>query len=592
MWPLRWLRNLARWLLCSLELAPAVALVAAILVDEGPTGEPRASSHFFPVVLWLYDDFAWTCARNSVLFALVVATSSLVLGVGLRCALDRVWPRGRRLLGAMALAVVAIAPAFLAFGLKGWLLERANWPPRLDGGSAAPPGVSLEDWSGILLWLTWIYSAVLPGGALVAIVCAPSFRRLDPARADAARLAGASWLRRARDVSWPIVRPAAARAAGIVFLVAMVEPGAALVLSLRRTLAFQIVEAATGPSPFPRTAVWSLMAGALGFCGWLVFRCWGRASSLAELSGAASARELDRSERRAAPVLSFVAALYLALWGIMVCVPLAGLLRLLSGSGDSVEPGDGTLVSSVLGVAAPLGDRALFRVLLDSAVFALAVAGGLLVVAWAVGLNSRVRTTTRWPVLFRRIPPLPPLVLGTGVLALAWLVAVASRFLLDRGGNRAAVLAGDLAGAIDPHQQPWILMACAVGLVMLPRFLRSDLARRGAGSGNQPEDACYAAAVHAGAPRWRAATLCRPGFLTRLAGRFLILWVIAATNLTPAVLFSTDEGTLGPAFLALAGGDGSARTLAAALAIVAVLGNLAAFAMACAMGAIPSERDL
>ena len=88
---------MARWLLCSLGFAPAVALVAAILVDEGPTGEPRASSHFFPVVLWLYDDFAWTCARNSVIFALVVSLGSLVLGVGLRCALDRVWPRGQRL---------------------------------------------------------------------------------------------------------------------------------------------------------------------------------------------------------------------------------------------------------------------------------------------------------------------------------------------------------------------------------------------------------------------------------------------------------------------------------------------------------------
>ena len=72
----------------ALELSracAAFALVAAILVDEGPTGEPRASSHFFPVVLFLFDDFAWTCARNSVIFALVVAASSLVLGVGLRC---------------------------------------------------------------------------------------------------------------------------------------------------------------------------------------------------------------------------------------------------------------------------------------------------------------------------------------------------------------------------------------------------------------------------------------------------------------------------------------------------------------------------
>ena len=40
-------------------------LLVAILVDEGPSGEARASSHFFPLVLWLFDDFAWTCAARA-----------------------------------------------------------------------------------------------------------------------------------------------------------------------------------------------------------------------------------------------------------------------------------------------------------------------------------------------------------------------------------------------------------------------------------------------------------------------------------------------------------------------------------------------
>ena len=54
---------------------------------------------------------------------------------------------------------------------------------------------------------------------------------------------------------WPIVRPAAARAAGIIFLLAIVEPGAPLVLGLRRTLAFQIVDARRVRAHF-RAAVW------------------------------------------------------------------------------------------------------------------------------------------------------------------------------------------------------------------------------------------------------------------------------------------------------------------------------------------------
>ena len=78
-----------------MQLAPAVALLVAILVDEGPSGEARASSHFFPLVLWLFDDFAWTCARNSVVFALLVSVASLLLGVGLRCALARLGAWGQ-----------------------------------------------------------------------------------------------------------------------------------------------------------------------------------------------------------------------------------------------------------------------------------------------------------------------------------------------------------------------------------------------------------------------------------------------------------------------------------------------------------------
>ena len=96
--PLQWLRTLARWLLWSVQFPPFLALLFAILVDEGPTGEPRLSSHFFPVVLWVFDDFAWTCAGNSLIFAIVVSVSSLVVGVGLQAALCRLPHWGRSIL--------------------------------------------------------------------------------------------------------------------------------------------------------------------------------------------------------------------------------------------------------------------------------------------------------------------------------------------------------------------------------------------------------------------------------------------------------------------------------------------------------------
>ena len=83
-------------------------------------------------------------------------------------------------------------------------------------------------------------------------------------------------------MTWPLIRPAAARAAAIVFPMALLEPGVPLILGLRRTLAFQIVEAAGRPDPFPRLAVWTVMAAAhrLRRAGWSCDGGAGRSCSL------------------------------------------------------------------------------------------------------------------------------------------------------------------------------------------------------------------------------------------------------------------------------------------------------------------------
>ena len=119
------------------------------------------------------------------------------------------------------------------------------------------------------------------------------------------------------------------------FSLAIVEPGAPLVLGLRRTLAFQIVEAATGVNPFPRAAVWALMAGLLGLCGWLVFRWKGAAPILAEPSGSVAAPELDRRRRRSSP-LAFrcLRRVLLAIWAIVAWLPIVGLFRLAPAAAE------------------------------------------------------------------------------------------------------------------------------------------------------------------------------------------------------------------------------------------------------------------
>ena len=79
----RWVRATAKGMLGLIQIVPAAALILAVSFDRGPAGDARLSPHLFPVVLWIFDDFAWTCARNSVLFALIVSLASLVVGVSL-----------------------------------------------------------------------------------------------------------------------------------------------------------------------------------------------------------------------------------------------------------------------------------------------------------------------------------------------------------------------------------------------------------------------------------------------------------------------------------------------------------------------------
>ena len=153
---------------------------------------------------------------------------------------------------------------------------------------------------------------------------------------------------------------------------------------------------------------------------------------------------------------------------------------------------------------------------------------------------------------------LPPLVLGTGVFALPWLVGLASRFMHDHGELARRCWPGSLRMRSTrtsirgfSWRVPWGLRCCLGSSAAASRRVTP-------GRGTFLPDPCGAAALHAGASRWRAATLGGPSFLTRVAGRFVVVWVVAATNVTPALLFSAGvEGkTLGPAFLTLAGGDG------------------------------------
>ena len=351
MWLLRWLRNMARWLLWSLQLAPLFALVAAIRSMKGPREKRGASSHFFPVVLWLFDDFAWTCARNSIIFAGVVSTSSLVLGVGLRCALARLCGRGgRSVLGAASLAVAAVSPAFLALGLTGLFGEPKRWPWPLAGTMAVArrePGIMVGglalahvdlvvdsgrggDRGACLLrrhFGDWIRRGMrrrgLPGQAATgsrAICTGRSCGRRRPA--PPGRSCCSPWSSPAQPSCWDCAAASHSR-------------------SWRPP---------RQPSAFPRTAVWALMAGLVGFCGWLVFRWMGGPQILAEPPGNAAALDRELVARRESPVFSAVWAVTVAAWVIVAWLPVLGLFRLVARHAESTRSTESTLAGGHAGV--------------------------------------------------------------------------------------------------------------------------------------------------------------------------------------------------------------------------------------------------
>ncbi|MHB1557371.1 MAG: ABC transporter permease family protein, partial [Isosphaeraceae bacterium] len=265
----RWARGAIGMVAGAIAVLPAAALGLAALVDRGENGELRPP--WFPLALFVSDPFARTCVRNSLIFAVAVTVASLVLGVGLGMAVVRGRSWGRGAIRAMLASMLAASPACLALGIVGLLERRGAHEAPAAWRASAYGGVSLESWSGLPAWGWWAWATLPASVALVALATASGVDRVGATWLDAARLSGAgplgSWYR----VTWPMIRPRAARAAAIVFPMALLEPGAPLILGLRRTLAYQIVESATRPAPFPRLAVWTAMAAVFSFAArWLL----------------------------------------------------------------------------------------------------------------------------------------------------------------------------------------------------------------------------------------------------------------------------------------------------------------------------------
>lgn len=527
-------------------LAPALGLIPAALVDRGPEGTVRPT--VFPLGLAVFDPFVRACARNSLAGSAVVTAGSLVLGVGLARVLVgwRFW--GRRPLAALVLAPLVVSPLFGALGLRAAL-------GREPGG-------------GVLDWLCWVWAETTCGTALVALATASVLGRMEPAWIDAARLAGATRSRIWWQLTWPIVRPEALRCAATVFTLTLVEPGAALVLGLRRTLAFQVVEAAVGADPWPRAAVLAALAVALALVGrGLLHRLGGRPQDLASEVPVARA-EAAEWPRATAYVLALAAGAAFA-W-----LPLAALV--VSGLTPAGADPSSRLELSGSEFLRRLDHPQVRELLVNSLVLGLATVVLSLFLARSLGGLARrrrlVKVLTDWP------DALPPLSIGVGALALPWLVRLAADGLRPGGGS-GPLIRGlvALAGAIDPERAPGVLLVLAVAAARQASLVRvAERVRR------RSEGAQIDAATHLGASHRAARSAASAGWFGVPAGALVLTLALAATNLAPALVLAPTlaSGPAAPAILILADQPGDARSRAAALSACLVLINVSALALA------------
>ncbi len=490
-----------------LIVGPVAALAISAMVDRGPDGSPRLTA--FPLALTISDPTAREAIRNSLILAGGVSAGSLLLGT----ILARIGSRGRfpglRPLRGLAAIPGGIPPVIAALGLLCWIAGR----PVFD-----VPAVP---------WIALAWAELAWGVPRVMRAASRALERVDPSWDDAARLAGASRRRAFREGTWPLIRPRAARAAAEVFVMTLMEPGAPLILGVRRTLAFRVVQAVADGDSLAIASALGLLGAGLAVVGRWLIRAWGGPSwPLPDRV----ARRLPRSSGFS----SVGAALIFLGWSAIGLVPVAGLVF-------RVGVGPGPLGESV---RAALLDPDSIPVLLHGVILGLAVAAAGLLLAWTVardGEPSRLRGLSGWP---RAIPPLG---IGLGVLAVPGLLeSLAS----GRSGSLAASGLRELARFLDPYASPWPPLLWAVTIVMVP-----DLARSAAAGRSGPRREEIEAARTLGASAWTAwFTVSRPRWWALARGVGMTVGASAALHSAASLpLTPTDAARpIGPGLIALA----------------------------------------
>lgn len=552
----RGLTRVAGFVAWTIALAPIVGLIAAAVLDRGPDGSSRFT--VFPLALGMLDPYVWDCLRGSLAMAVLTTAASRVLGVGLaRLAVRwRFW--GRSVLLALASAGLVSPPAFLALGLSGFVqwggtrlgVERALWAP----------------------WIAWFWVSLAMGIPVVALAAISALERVEPAWEDAARLEGASRSRIWRQLVWPMARHQVARALGLVFGLTLLEPGAPLVLGLRRTIGYQIVEAATDAhvGQFGRAVVLALEAGLIAAFARLLIHWWGGAMNPPRsLPEARVTPDRSAGLLRGLGLAIVLGAVVLLVWYPILGIVFAAFAPAFTPSATARGPITSAWFLDLM------RDPLTQGYLINSLAFGCGVVALNLLLAR--GVVSTLRRHDEDSRLWR-IRLLPPLSIGVGVLALPVVLGMAASDW--RGPSSGSMVSRGLQGLADllDGDRTWgLALVMAVGLAHLPIMARSALERV-----LHARPRLVDAALTLGATRRQARRASEGGWFEIAPAAILLTFALAASQPVPALLFTptADVRTLGPAVLVLVDEPGHGRNRAAALATIGLTGNLLALALA------------
>jgi iron(III) transport system permease protein len=178
----------------------------------------------------LSDPAFWRAAKNTVEFATTVTTISVVWGAALAVLIERTDLPARKLLGNLALLPILLPPLGL---IMGWTTLYG------DGGylTGTITGTLHLPWDLGTPWGMGVMGgAVAMPGALITLRAA--LRGSDASLEDAARSAGASAPLILRRITIPMLRPALANAALLIFTISLEQLGIPIFLGAQHDINF------------------------------------------------------------------------------------------------------------------------------------------------------------------------------------------------------------------------------------------------------------------------------------------------------------------------------------------------------------------